>query len=129
MEPQSSSVLELLARSYVTRGELSGSNINQIFSSNPNKEFKSIISSMRSSARSQASQLESLLVEKFPGMELGLRTISSSRSAGKTGGEWDWWSGGKLSLQEKSRLRKNWMSKSGGPLGGSPVDIIFRKRR
>ncbi len=77
-------------------------------------DYKSLIRDLRSAAQKEADSLKSLFAEKYGVIKPISKTIKGANNKKLIGGEWDWWTEGKISKQEKARLRRSGYIAEGG---------------
>lgn len=77
-------------------------------------DYKSLILDLRSAAQEEANSLKSAFAEKYGVIKPISKTIRGANNQKLIGGEWDWWTEGKISKQEKARLRKSGYIAEGG---------------
>lgn len=77
-------------------------------------DYKSLISDLRLSAQKEADSLKSIFAEKYGVIKPISKTVRGANNKKLIGGEWDWWTEGKISKQEKARLRRSGYIAEGG---------------
>lgn len=87
------------------------------FKSDSAASYQRLRRQIRETAGTFRSQLEDELQRTFTSRRM---TLISEIPEKNRGGEWDWWTNGKLSKMEKARLRRNWMTKG----GMTPDDLL-----
>jgi len=80
------------------------------FKSDSAASYQRLRRQIREAAGTFRSQLEDELQRTFTGRKM---TLISEIPEKNRGGEWDWWTDGKISKAEKARLRRNWMTRGG----------------
>jgi len=87
------------------------------FKSDSAASYQRLRRQIREAAGTFRSQLQDELERTFQGRKM---TLISEIPEKNRGGEWDWWTNGKVSKAEKARLRRNWMTKG----GMTPDDLL-----
>lgn len=77
-------------------------------------DYKSLIKDLRLAAQKEADSLKSIFAEKYGVIKPISKTTKGANNKNLTGGEWDWWTEGKISKQEKARLRRSGYIAEGG---------------
>lgn len=77
-------------------------------------DYKSLIGDLRLAAQKEADSLKSIFAEKYGVIKPISKTTKGVNNKNLIGGEWDWWTEGKISKQEKARLRRSGYIAEGG---------------
>jgi hypothetical protein len=78
------------------------------------KEYNSLKKELRLAAQKEADLYKGLFAEKYGVIKPISKTVRGTNNKKLTGGEWDWWTDGQISKQEKARLRKSGYIAEGG---------------